>query len=63
MDDDRRDEASPVLTPERWRQVERVLDAALNEPAEQRLAWVAEASGRMQACAARSSRCWHATNR
>ena len=45
MDDDRRDEASPVLTPERWRQVERVLEAALDQPAEQRLAWVAEASG------------------
>jgi hypothetical protein len=34
-----------ATTPERWRQIESILDAALEQAAEQRLAWVAEACG------------------
>jgi serine/threonine protein kinase len=35
----------PATTPERWRKIESVLDGALEQAAELRLAWVAEACG------------------
>jgi hypothetical protein len=51
------------MTPERWRRVEELYDAALAQPITNRAAFLAQAVAATKTCAPKSKCCWRKGHR